>query len=104
MLSGTHTGSPQQLFTLQTLPGGHTRLSQSWSDSHAVLPGTQMPPPPATLPHTQSTFVEHDVNDPHVAPAHSGRLGVPTSAAPAGVWMVVSTGAAQATPAARPGA
>ncbi len=48
---------PQQLFTVQTWSGGHSRPDtppQACKLEQGVLPGTQMPPPAATAPQTQS--------------------------------------------------
>src|SRR3954471_19777114 len=55
--TGMHTGALQQVLTTQSEPAGQVPVGQAVSPAHAVLPGTQKPPPAASVVQTQSGFV-----------------------------------------------
>src|SRR6478735_9210312 len=71
---GTHTFSPQHVFAVHSASPGHSSpLGHLVSPAHAVLPGTQNPPPETSEVQTQSAFSElHGVNVAQVCPSHSG--------------------------------
>lgn len=69
---GTQTGFPQQVPTTHSASGPQSvLLAQDVSVSQAVLPGTQSPPPSATVVHTQSGLeLLHGTKVLQVAPRH----------------------------------
>jgi hypothetical protein len=65
--------TPQHVLTTHSEPPAQPAdVVQVGTDAQRVEPGKQRPPPSATEPQTQSTFVLQAVKVPHSAPVHSG--------------------------------